>query len=34
LKRLALVEEQDGRIKLTPLGAQRCAGGKSTPSPA
>ena len=26
LKRLSLVEEQDGRIRLTDLGAQRVAG--------
>jgi hypothetical protein len=24
LKQLALVEEQDGRIRLTPLGTERC----------
>jgi hypothetical protein len=24
LKRLALVEERDGRIRLTPLGTERC----------
>ena len=29
LKRLALVEEQDGRIRLTELGAQRFAGGQA-----
>ena len=29
LKRLSLVEEQDGRIRLTDLGAQRCAGGQA-----
>ena len=29
LKRLALVEEQDGRIRLTELGAQRFAGGQT-----
>ena len=28
LKRLALVEEQDGRIRLTELGVQRFAGGR------
>jgi hypothetical protein len=28
LKRLALVEEQEGRIRLTPLGAQRVLGAK------
>ena len=27
LKTLALIEEQDGRIRLTRLGAQRCADG-------
>lgn len=30
LKRLALVEEQDGRIRLTALGAQRVASGQGT----
>jgi hypothetical protein len=34
LKRLALVEERDGRILLTPLGVQRCATTSSTPPPA
>jgi hypothetical protein len=29
LKRLSLVEEQDGRIRLTDLGVQRFAGGQS-----
>lgn len=33
LKRLALVEEHDGRIRLTTLGAQRCAGTKSPAPP-
>ncbi len=31
LKMLALVEEQDGRIRLTRLGAQRCADGTMAP---
>ena len=30
LKRLSLVEEQDGCIRLTDLGVQRCAGGQAT----
>ena len=30
LKRLSLVEEQDGRIRLTDLGVQRFAGGQTT----
>jgi hypothetical protein len=30
LKRLALVEEQEGRIRLTQLGAQRYAGGQAS----
>ena len=30
LKRLSLVEEQDGRIRLTDLGVQRFAGGQFT----
>ena len=29
LKRLSLVEEQDGRIRLTDLGARRFAGDKT-----
>lgn len=29
LKRLALVEEQEGRIRLTSLGAQRFADGRA-----
>ena len=31
LKRLSLVEEQDGRIRLTDLGMQRFAGGQAAP---
>jgi hypothetical protein len=31
LKRLALVEESDGRIRLTPLGRQRCLADRSPP---
>ena len=34
LKRLSLVEEQDGRIRLTDLGVQRVAGGQITNQPA
>ncbi len=33
LKRLALVEEHDGRIRLTALGEQRCAVAKPTTPP-
>ncbi len=33
LKSLALVEELDGRIRLTALGVQRCAAARSTPPP-
>ncbi len=33
LKHLALVEERDGRIRLTPLGAQRCAAANSAAPP-
>jgi hypothetical protein len=33
LKRLALVEEHEGRIRLTSLGIQRCAGSKPTAPP-
>ena len=34
LKRLSLVEEQDGRIRLTDLGVQRFAGGQAAaPAP-
>lgn len=32
LKRLSLVEEQDGRIRLTDLGAQRFASGQAAQS--
>jgi hypothetical protein len=31
LLKLALVEEQDGRIRLTPLGEQRCLDMKEPP---
>ena len=33
LKRLALVEELDGRIRLTALGIQRCAAEKPAAPP-
>ena len=33
LKRLALVVEQDGRIRLTELGVQRFAGGQAAEPP-
>jgi hypothetical protein len=33
LKNLALVEEHDGRIRLTPLGLQRFSAVKSTAPP-
>lgn len=33
LKQLALVEEQDGRIRLTQLGAQRFAGSQTETGP-
>ncbi len=34
LKRLALIEEHEGRIRLTPLGMQRCAATITTATPA